>query len=100
MGYENGCPDLPASSGGVSVSGGEGTISNVIVGVLMIGVLSNGLVIMGLSEYYQLLIKGLVLLFAVGFDSVQKLSQSRVKKNRLRRIRHVIFFPETSARRR
>lgn len=54
--------------GGVSVSGGEGKIKGVVAGVLIIGILSNGLLIMGISEYYQMLIKCCVLLLAVGFD--------------------------------
>lgn len=58
--------------GGVSVSGGEGKISDVLVGSLIMGVLSNGLLIIGLNEYYQLVIKGLVLVVAVGVDCLQK----------------------------
>lgn len=55
--------------GGVSVSGGEGKMYGAIVGVLIIGVLSNGLIILNVSEYYQMVIKGLVLAFAITFDS-------------------------------
>ena len=55
--------------GGVSVSGGEGRIYGAVVGALIMGVLSNGLIIMNVSEWYQMIIKGLVLAFAVGFDS-------------------------------
>ncbi|MDD4781730.1 MAG: ABC transporter permease [Tissierellia bacterium] len=56
--------------GGVSVSGGEGKIFGAMVGALIIGVLSNGLIIMNVSEYYQMVIKGLVLACAIAFDSV------------------------------
>lgn len=58
--------------GGVRITGGEGRISSVIVGSLIMGFLSNGMVILGFNEYYQILIKGLVLLFAVGIDSMQR----------------------------
>lgn len=58
--------------GGVSVSGGYGKISNVVAGVLIIGVLSNGMVLMNISSYAQMVIKGIILLLAVGFDCVQK----------------------------
>lgn len=58
--------------GGVSISGGEGKLSGVLTGVLIMGVLSNGLIIMNIGEYYQLVIKGLVLLSAVGFDRMQQ----------------------------
>ncbi len=58
--------------GGVSVSGGEGDIPGALLGVLIIGLLNNGLVIVGTSEYVQLIIKGFVLLFAVLLDSLKK----------------------------
>ncbi|MBM7622611.1 ABC transporter permease [Sporohalobacter salinus] len=58
--------------GGVSITGGYGKIFHVVAGVLIMGVLSNGMVLINVSEYYQLVIKGLVLLLAVGFDSYQK----------------------------
>jgi ribose/xylose/arabinose/galactoside ABC-type transport system permease subunit len=59
--------------GGVSVSGGEGRLFGAIIGALIIGVLSNGLIIMNVSEYYQMVIKGLVLAFAVAFDSIKNM---------------------------
>lgn len=58
--------------GGVSVAGGYGKISNVIAGVLIIGILTNGMVLLNVSSYMQLVIKGLVLAFAVGFDCIQQ----------------------------
>ena len=58
--------------GGVSISGGRAKISSVIIGVLIIGVLSNGFVLLNIGEYPQLVVKGLVLLLAVGFDCIQK----------------------------
>lgn len=58
--------------GGVSISGGEGKLGGVLAGVLIIGVLSNGLIILNVGEYYQSVIKGLVLLGAVGFDRASK----------------------------
>jgi ribose/xylose/arabinose/galactoside ABC-type transport system permease subunit len=60
--------------GGISVSGGEGKFGGVIIGILIMGVLSNGLVMMNVSTYYQQLFKGLVLLFAVGLDQTLKLN--------------------------
>ena len=58
--------------GGVSVSGGYGKISNVIAGVLIIGILTNGMVLLNVSSYMQLVIKGIVLACAVGFDCIQQ----------------------------
>ena len=63
--------------GGVSVNGGAGKISNVIAGVLIIGMLSNGMVLLNVSSYAQMVVKGLILAFAVGFDCYQKLSLSK-----------------------
>lgn len=58
--------------GGVSVTGGLGKISNVVAGVLIIGVLTNGMVLLNVSTYMQMIVKGIVLILAVGFDCLQK----------------------------
>ncbi|MBC2608025.1 ABC transporter permease [Pelagicoccus albus] len=57
--------------GGVSVTGGFGRISNVVAGVLILGVLSNGLVLMNVTQFSQMVIKGAVLMIAVAFDCLQ-----------------------------
>ena len=54
--------------GGVSVKGGIGRISGVIAGVLIIGSLTNGMILMDVNSYTQKLVKGLVLALAVGID--------------------------------
>jgi ribose transport system permease protein len=59
--------------GGVSVNGGYGKISNVVAGILILGVLSNGMVLLNASQYTQMVIKGAVLMLAVGFDCLQKI---------------------------
>ncbi len=58
--------------GGVSITGGYGKISGVIAGVVIIGVLTNGMVLLNISNYTQMIVKGLVLIVAVGFDTLQK----------------------------
>ena len=58
------------SKSGIGLSGGRGGVSNVIIGTLLIGTLLNGMTIMDLSYSAQNLIKGLILLAAVGLDSV------------------------------
>lgn len=63
--------------GGVSTSGGEGRIRNVIVGLLLMGVLLNGMVMMNIPDYYQRVVKGCVLLLAISYD---KISQKRANK--------------------
>ncbi|MDF3129182.1 ABC transporter permease [Kiritimatiellaeota bacterium B1221] len=57
--------------GGISVTGGVGRISNIVAGVLILGVLSNGMVLMNVTEFTQMVIKGSVLLIAVAFDCLQ-----------------------------
>ena len=58
--------------GGVSVTGGFGKISNVVAGVLILGVLGNGLVLLNVSQFTQMIIKGSVLMLAVAFDCWQR----------------------------
>lgn len=58
--------------GGTSLSGGEGTILGTVLGVLIIGVLRNGLVLLGISAFWQETAIGLVILIAVGIDKWSK----------------------------
>jgi ribose transport system permease protein len=63
--------------GGVSITGGSGKISNVVAGILILGLLSNGMVLMDLSQYTQMVLKGAVLMAAVGFDCLQKARKNK-----------------------
>jgi ribose transport system permease protein len=58
--------------GGTSFTGGVGTIGGTVIGVLVIGVLNNGLNILGVSSFWQLIVKGAVILLAVYIDSLKK----------------------------
>ena len=64
--------------GGVSINGGKGTMVGAFFGALIIGILSNGLTIMNVGQYYQDVITGLVLILAVAFDTL--ISREKVKK--------------------
>lgn len=58
--------------GGASASGGVGKITGAVIGAFIMGVMNNGMSIMGLGIDYQQLVKGLVLLAAVFFDVYNK----------------------------
>jgi ribose/xylose/arabinose/galactoside ABC-type transport system permease subunit len=59
--------------GGVSLSGGVGALTGTIIGALIIGVIQNGLDILGVSPFYQQIIQGLIIMAAVFIDSRGKL---------------------------
>lgn len=59
--------------GGASAYGGIGTIPGAIIGALVMGVLNNGMSILGVGSDWQMSIKGLVLLSAVAFDVISKM---------------------------
>lgn len=65
--------------GGVSFIGGEGDIEGVVIGVLILGVLSNGMQLIGLGIYLQYIAKAIILIAAIAFDTYQK--QAKVKKD-------------------
>ena len=64
--------------GGASASGGIGTVFGAVIGAFIMGILNNGMSIMGVSTFWQNIIKGLVLLAAVAFDVYSK---SRARKS-------------------
>jgi len=58
--------------GGASLAGGRGSIGGALIGACVIGVLGDGMVMMGVSEFWQMVIKGLVIVAAVVLDQLQK----------------------------
>ena len=64
--------------GGTSMSGGRGRIFGTIVGAFVIGILSDGLIMMGVSSFWQTVIKGIVIIVAVVIDQAQSRLQARV----------------------
>lgn len=54
--------------GGTSLSGGRGRIVGTLIGALIIGTLNNGLNLLGVSSFYQMVVKGIVILIAVLID--------------------------------
>lgn len=63
--------------GGISISGGEGKITGVIIGVLLMGTLTNGMVLLNIPEFWQRVVKGIVLILAVSVDSLAKKQKER-----------------------
>jgi len=58
--------------GGISITGGAGKYTGIIFGVILLGILSNGLTLLNVYEYYQMVVKCIVLIAAVGFDQYTK----------------------------
>ena len=57
--------------GGVSVRGGEGRLSGVVAGILIMAILSNGMQLAGFGVYLQYVVKGIIMLAAIGIDVYQ-----------------------------
>ena len=68
--------------GGTSLSGGRGSIWGTIIGALVIGVLANGLVLLGVQEFWKKVITGLVIILAVVLDQLQARLQERLALQR------------------
>lgn len=64
--------------GGTSLAGGRGSIGGTLIGAFVIGVLGDGLVMLGVSSFWQKVIKGAVIVLAVIIDQVQARMQERI----------------------
>ena len=58
--------------GGASLNGGRGTISGTIIGLMIIGVLNNGLVLLNVNTFWQDVARGTLLIIAVSFDQFRE----------------------------
>jgi erythritol transport system permease protein len=63
--------------GGAALSGGRGTIRGTLIGAFVIGFLVDGLVLIGVSQFWQQIIKGAVIIVAVALDQLQQTLQKR-----------------------
>lgn len=63
--------------GGAALSGGRGTVRGTIIGAFVIGFLTNGLVIVGVSPFWKTVITGAVIILAVAVDQIQQIVQRR-----------------------
>lgn len=64
--------------GRVSFIGGEGNVKGAVIGCLILGVLGNGMQLIGMGVYTQNIVKGLILMTSIGYDTFQR--QAKVKK--------------------
>ena len=55
--------------GGASMSGGEGTILGTILGATLLGLITNGLILLGVSAYWQQVFSGAIIILAVALDT-------------------------------
>jgi ribose/xylose/arabinose/galactoside ABC-type transport system permease subunit len=84
MGYEN---DVITAIvvGGTSLMGGEGTIQGAILGALLVGVVSNGLLMIGVPAEFNAVVKGIIIIVAVSLDARSRvLGSGLVRMSRLR----------------
>jgi ribose/xylose/arabinose/galactoside ABC-type transport system permease subunit len=63
--------------GGTNLFGGEGSVSGTVIGILVIGVLSNGLAIVGVAEFWQRVVNGLIIVAVVALDQWRRRAARR-----------------------
>jgi erythritol transport system permease protein len=64
--------------GGTSLMGGRGSVGGSLIGAFVIGVLADGMVMLGVSEFWQMVIKGVVIVLAVAVDQLQTRVQAQI----------------------
>jgi ribose/xylose/arabinose/galactoside ABC-type transport system permease subunit len=67
--------------GGTSMNGGNGSVLRTVIGAIVIGIMSNALNILGITAYHQQIVKGLLILVAVGLDIWNKQANRREMAN-------------------
>ncbi|MGD0841469.1 MAG: ABC transporter permease [Candidatus Acidiferrales bacterium] len=67
--------------GGTSLMGGRGSVLGSLAGAFVIGVLADGMVMLGISEFWQMVIKGVVIVLAVAVDQLQTKLQLRLARS-------------------
>lgn len=75
---------VAAILGGVSLAGGEGSVISTLIGAFILGIVSNGLNILGVEPFWQTILQGLILVIAVSLDVLLRGSGRRLL-GRLRR---------------
>ncbi len=73
--------------GGVSIRGGEGKLSGVFAGILCIALLTNGMQLAGINIYFQYVVRGGILISAIGYDAYQLNRRNKMKKKTVTQLR-------------
>lgn len=68
--------------GGTSLFGGQGAVGGSVAGAFVIGFLNDGLVLSNVSEFWQMVATGLVIVFAVGIDEFQRMGSAKLRARR------------------
>lgn len=81
--YASGTPDLltilaAVIIGGTALTGGRGTVVGTLIGILLLGIIANGLVLENISSFWQPVIVGAILLVAIVLDEVRRRTALRV----------------------
>ena len=63
--------------GGASLLGGEGTILGTMLGAILLGLITNGLILMGISSYWQQVFSGIIIILAVALDTWRRSQKSK-----------------------
>jgi ribose transport system permease protein len=63
--------------GGASLSGGRGSIMGTMFGLLIIGIMNNGLVLLNVNSFWQDVARGVLLILAVSFDQLRERINAR-----------------------
>ena len=58
--------------GGVSLVGGIGTLTGAAIGVMILAIISNGLGLLNVDTQWQLVVNGVIIIIAVGFDELKR----------------------------
>jgi ribose transport system permease protein len=58
--------------GGASLAGGRGSIFGTVIGLLILGIIDNGLTLLNVESFWQDVVRGSLLISAVGFDAVRR----------------------------
>ncbi|WP_099355238.1 ABC transporter permease [Fredinandcohnia onubensis] len=83
MGVETNLKSITAVIlGGASLAGGRGGIIGTLVGVLILGTLTNGMAILQIQAFYQEIVTGIVLLLAINFNNLRDFLNTKIKFNR------------------